>query len=88
MFLKVVDGPRAVRLSDGTHLSRGDLPPAGLVRWTARRKATVARAVVHGLITRPGAIDMWGLSEEELEGWLAGLERGGERALRATRRPA
>ncbi len=51
MFLKKVDGPRAVTLPDGTILTRADLPPPETRRWVASRKLTVVRAVAYGLIT-------------------------------------
>lgn len=62
MYLKKVEGPRAVTLPDGSVMSRADLPPADTVRWVASRKAAVVRGVVYGLITQeeaPGAL--WAL---------------------------
>ena len=84
MYLKKVDGPRAITLPDGTVLTRADLPDPGVVRWVASRKATVVKAVRHGLVARGEVIERYGISEEELDGWMAAVERHGETALKAT----
>ncbi|MBV7409795.1 DUF1153 domain-containing protein [Maritimibacter sp. DP1N21-5] len=84
MYLKKVDGPRAVKLPDGTHMTRADLPPATTKRWVASRKAAVVRAVKYGLITLPEALTTFGLSEEELAEWSHAVEEHGEAALKAT----
>ena len=86
MFLHKVNGKRAVTLPDGTVLSRADLPPPDTVRWTAARKMTVVRGVVHGLIEREEALDRYGLSEAEFLEWVRGAERHGLAGLRATSR--
>jgi len=84
MYLKKVDGPRAVRLPDGSIMTRADLPPANTRRWVASRKAAVVRGVKHGLITLPEALKIYSLSEEEFEEWRGAVERHGEAALKAT----
>ncbi|WP_126977254.1 CtrA inhibitor SciP [Frigidibacter oleivorans] len=84
MFLKKVDGPRAVTMADGTVMTRADLPPADTVRWVARRKALVVRAVAAGLIPRAEALSRYALSEEEFDGWCRLVECHGETALRTT----
>lgn len=84
MFIKKVDGPRAVTLSDGTIMTRADLPPQDTRRWVASRKAAVVRAVANGLITHKEAMERYGLSEEELESWSAAVTRHGEAALKTT----
>lgn len=84
MYLRKVDGPRSVRLPDGSVLSRADLPPKGTLRWVASRKAVVARAVKHGLITAEDACDLYALTQEELDSWLSALAGHGMRGLRAT----
>ncbi len=38
MYLKRVDGPRAVTLPDGKVMTRADLPPPDTTRWVASRK--------------------------------------------------
>ena len=53
-----------------------------LVRCLA--KAAVVRAITHGLLTWKDALDLYGLSDEELQAWHAAVERHGEVALKAT----
>lgn len=84
MFLKKIDGPRAVTLPDGSVLSRADLPPAATRRWVASRKAIVVNAVAHGLMARDEAIDRYGLSEEEFDSWLRAIATHGIEALKVT----
>lgn len=84
MYLKRVDGPRQVTLPDGSVLSRADLPPPETRRWVASRKATVVKAVQHGLITQAEAMERYALSEEELLLWFSAVQRHGESALKVT----
>ena len=84
MYLKKVDGPRTVTLPDGSVLSRADLPPVNTTRWVASRKAAVIKGVAAGLLTREDACNMYGLSAEELEGWMDAVRKHGEKALKAT----
>jgi Protein of unknown function (DUF1153) len=84
MFLKKVDGPRAVTLPDGSVLTRADLPPANTRRWVASRKAAVVRGVLYGLMLQSEALKIYGLSEEEFNGWVAAIADHGEEALKAT----
>ena len=84
MYLKKVNGPRAVTLPDGSVMTRADLPDPDTRRWVASRKAAVVRAVSAGLITRKDALAAYGLSEEELQAWHATVERFGETGLKAT----
>jgi hypothetical protein len=84
MFLRKVDGPRAVTLSDGTILTRGDLPPRDTRRWVASRKLVVIRAVAHGLLPLKEALERYGLSEEEFASWCAAVETHGPAALKVT----
>lgn len=83
MFLKKTSGPRTVTLSDGRVLTLADLPPAN-TRWVASRKAVVAEAVRHGLLSRADALDRYGLSDEELDSWISAIERHGRHALKVT----
>lgn len=85
MYLKKVDGPRAVTLPDGTVMTRADLPPANTRRWVASRKAAVVRGVLYGLIPQGEALKMYGLSEEEFRSWIAAVADHGEDALKTTR---
>ncbi|MBV2361120.1 DUF1153 domain-containing protein [Thalassococcus sp. CAU 1522] len=84
MYLRKIDGPRAVTLPDGQVMTRADLPPVDTTRWVASRKAAVVRAVRHGLLSAAQAQDRYGLSEEELELWMNAVERHGETALKTT----
>ena len=84
MYLRKVEGPRAIRLPDGTWMTRADLPPPETRRWVASRKAAVVRAVACGLISRSTALDTFALSEEELAAWELAMTEHGEEALRAT----
>ena len=85
MYLKKVDGPRSVRLPDGSHMTRADLPPPDTRRWVASRKAAVVRAVQYGLMTAEQAMEMYALSEEELASWLQAASDHGVDALKTTR---
>lgn len=71
-------------LSDGTKLTRSDLPPVNTKRWVARRKATVVAAVDSGLIAAREACDMYRLSDEELDIWRSAVRKHGAAALRVT----
>ncbi len=84
MYLKKIGGPRAVSLPNGTVMTRADLPDPKTRRWVASRKAAVVRAVVAGLITEEEALEMYSLSQEELDSWHAAVEEHGEVALKAT----
>lgn len=84
MFLKKIDGPRAVTLPDGRVMTRADLPGPETRRWVASRKAAVVRAVAFGLIERGYALKHYGLSDEEFDGWVRAVKTHGEAALKAT----
>lgn len=84
MFLKKIDGPRAVTLPDGTIMTRADLPPAETRRWVASRKARVVKAVAFGLLPLKEALERYALSEEEFALWRDAVEKHGEKALKVT----
>ena len=84
MYLKKVDGPRAVTLPDGQVLTRADLPPVNTKRWVASRKALVVAAVEHGLIPKKEALDLYELSEEEFGFWQFAVVRHGLNGLKTT----
>ena len=84
MYLKKVDGPRAVTLPDGRGMTRADLPPEDTLRWVASRKATVVRAVLYGLLTEDQAMARYRLSSDELNEWIRAVATHGEDALKAT----
>ncbi|PKQ11813.1 MAG: DUF1153 domain-containing protein [Alphaproteobacteria bacterium HGW-Alphaproteobacteria-1] len=85
MYLKKVDGPRAVTLPDGTAFSRADLPPPETERWVASRKLAVVRGIAYGLISRAEALRAYGLSDEELDGWTRAAKRYGKSGLKVTK---
>ncbi|TRD21839.1 DUF1153 domain-containing protein [Palleronia caenipelagi] len=72
----------ACLLDDGSWLRRSDLPDADCVRWVARRKAIVVRAIEHGLLKREEAMERYHLSEEELNSWIDRLTENGAAALK------
>lgn len=84
MYLKKVDGPRAVTLPNGTVMSRADLPSHETRRWVASRKAAVVRGVTYGLITKDEALERYGLSDEEFTQWVHAVANFGEKALKTT----
>jgi len=84
MYIKKVDGPRAVHLADGTVLTLADLPPKDTRRWVASRKALVVQAVGAGLISRNVALERYALSEEEFDLWAQAVETHGVDALKVT----
>jgi len=84
MYLRKVEGPRAVTLPDGRIMTRADLPPADTLRWVASRKAAVVRAIAAGLISRSSALQTYGLSDAELGEWEAAVASHGEAGLRTT----
>ncbi len=84
MYLKKVEGPRAVSLPDGSVLSRADLPPENTRRWVVSRKIAVVRGVLYGLMTKSEALEKYGLSDEEFASWVRAVAEHGEDALKAT----
>ncbi|MHC0052935.1 CtrA inhibitor SciP [Actibacterium sp. D379-3] len=85
MYIKRINGPRAVTLPDGTTMTRADLPPVDTRRWVASRKATVVKAIAAGLISQDEAMARYALSEEELEGWRRAIADHGLKALKTTK---
>lgn len=83
MFLRKSPGPRTITLPDGRILTLADLPESS-TRWVASRKAIVAEAVEYGLMTRDDALARYGLTDEELDSWLAAIHRHGKNALKVT----
>lgn len=84
MFLKKVEGPRCVTLSDGQVMTRADLPPKSTNRWVASRKAAVVKGLAYGLISKQDALEIYGLSAEELNEWITAASTHGQDALKAT----
>lgn len=84
MFLKKVDGPRAVTLPDGSTMTQADLPPVTTQRWVVSRKVAVVRGVLYGLISEREAKQRYQLSDEEFSCWIKAVADHGEEALKAT----
>jgi hypothetical protein len=84
MYLRKIDGPRAVKLPDGSVLTRADLPPEKTRRWVASRKAVVVKAVECGLITEKEAMERYALSDEEFAAWRRAVHEHGLDALKVT----
>lgn len=84
MYLKKVEGPRAVTLPNGVVMTRADLPPRTTVRWVASRKAAVVRGVLCGLISQDEAMQRYGLSRDEFFEWVSAVSSHGEEALKTT----
>jgi hypothetical protein len=62
-----------------------ELPPAGVRRWTIRRKAAVVTAVTLGEITREEVCRRYQISIEEFLSWQSAYESYGLPGLRSTR---
>jgi len=75
----------SVRGPNGRALTLDDLPPPTISRWVTRRKAEVVAAVEGGLLSLEEALDRYGLSEEEFNGWQRLYSAHGTKGLRATR---
>ena len=84
MYLRKIEGPRAVTLPDGTVMTRADLPPKQTRRWVASRKAAVVRAVKSGLLEREKALELYSLSDPEFSEWERAVDTYGEAALKTT----
>lgn len=84
MYLKKVDGRRAVTLPDGSILTRADLPPKDTQRWVASRKAVVVHAVTYGLLPLTEVLERYSLSEEEFDLWSDAVSRHGVAGLKVT----
>lgn len=84
MYLKKVDGPRAVTLGDGTVMTFADLPPDSTRRWVASRKAAVVRGVVYGLISKDDALKRYKISDDEFIEWVRAVSTHGEAGLKTT----
>ena len=68
----------------GHPITVADLPPAGLRRWTAMRKAEVVACIRAGLISIEQACERYRLSEDELLSWRGSRNEHGVAGLRTT----
>ena len=69
---------------DGLVLTPSNLPPAGRIRWVARRKAELIAAVSGGLITMEEACRRYAISTEEFTDWERRYMRRGLTGLRVS----
>lgn len=84
MFLKKVDGPRAVTLQDGSVITLADLPARNKMRLVASPKAAVVRGVLYRLISAKAAQERYGFSNDEFQEWVKAVSLHGKAAVRAT----
>ncbi len=84
MYIRREKGQQSVTLPDGRVMTRADLPSSTTRRWVASRKAAVVIAVEAGLVSQDEAMEIWGLSAEELDAWKRAVARHGVAALKAT----
>lgn len=84
MYIRREKGQQSVTLPDGRVMTRADLPSPSTRRWVASRKAAVVIAVEAGLVSQEEALEIWGLSAEELDAWKRAISRHGVAALKAT----
>ena len=84
MYLQKHNGPRSVKLADGSVMTRADLPNPETRRWVASRKASVVRAVNGGLLVREEALAMYQISDDEFSEWESAVIEHGEAGLKAT----
>ena len=71
-------------MQSGEILTIGDLPDAGLRRWTAARNWHVIRAVMFGLISTDEAIEHYDLTHDEFQEWLRSYADYGRNGLKVT----
>ena len=69
----------------GHPITIADLPPEGVRRWSAIRKAEVVACVRAGLISIEQACERYGLSDAEFHSWKKYLDDHGVAGLRSTR---
>ena len=81
MFVRKVKGPVSVNLPNGEKMTRSDLPARTTRRWVASRKAAVVKAIKYGLIEVEEALELYGLSVEELQSWAIAVDKYGQDAL-------
>lgn len=81
--MKKKDRPVTAVLPDGRILTVADLPPPD-TRWVASRKEIVVNAVAYELISKEGALERYGLTEEEFDSWCRAMINHGTSALKVT----
>ena len=71
--------------SQGHPITDADLPPEGLRRWTAMRKAEVVACIRAELISMEHACERYRLIEDELLSWKRYLNNHGVAGLQSTK---
>lgn len=76
-------------IADQVAIARGHVPELPPVphegRWLPQRKEAVVHAIETGALTEAQAIEAWGLSADELAGWIRRHARFGRRGLSVSR---
>ena len=68
----------------GQKLTQATLPPRSTRRWTSVQKAEVVSGVAGDLLSMDEALDRYGLTAEEFEGWKLSMGNFGMDGLRCT----
>lgn len=68
----------------GQTLRLADLPPPGVKRWVARRKAEIVCAVRGGLLTKEAALLRYTLTPVEYAEWESHYKKDGVPGMRVT----
>ena len=84
MYMQKSQGPHSAVMPKDVTMTRADLPDPNTRRWVASRKAAVLRAINTGVIERDEAMQLYNLSDEELDGWDSALRSHGEQGLKTT----
>jgi uncharacterized protein DUF1153 len=70
---------------NGVHMTRAQLPPRRLKRWSPKRKGLVVAAVRHGLLTFGEACKRYRLSTDEYLSWYDAARTQAATTVRAKR---
>jgi transposase-like protein len=68
-----------------TKTATAELPPPETKRWTPRRKASVVKAVISGMMSLEEVYRGYGLSVDEFRSWHDAMQRHGMRGLYTTK---
>lgn len=60
------------------------VPSPNIKKWVKSKKLAVINAIDNGYISEQSAIDIWGLSKEELDQWRTMIQKHGPNGLRVT----
>jgi len=68
-----------------TKTAAPELPPPDAKRWTPRRKASLVKTVISGVMSLEEVCRRYGLSVDEFRSWHDAMERHGMRGLYTTK---